>query len=157
MFSKLFHSDVFIPEGAVNQVSKLQANMKSYFLSAHFEKHLNNQLVEDRSHKYFKNFVLNILNEQTSKNFHLYKAFEVEFSKDYHFFNKPGWFVTKFCIRVPYKNDEDIAFVFRPQYKNGNVIDFMVVTAWINHKNDNHNTLDTTKYCSEKEWRKINL
>ena len=156
MYSLLFHDDVFIPEDAKNQVRNLQTQMKSYFLSKHFEEHLNNQDKEDRSHTYFKNFVINILNEQISDSYHIYNAFEVEFSKDYHFFKKSGWFVTKFCIRVPYKHDEDIAFVFRPQYQNGKVVDFMVVTAWINHKEDNHKTLDTTKYCSKKMWEEKN-
>lgn len=156
MYSILFHSDVFMVEDAKNQVVNLQRKMKSYFLSRHFQEHLDNQNQEDRSHTYFKNFVLNILNEQVSDYYRLYSAFEVEYSKDYHFFKKSGWFVTKFCIRVPYKQDEDIAFVFRPMYKDGEVVDFMVVTAWINHKNDNHKTLDTTKYCSKEEWNKIN-
>ena len=156
MYSILFHSDVFMLDDAKNQVVSLQRKMKSYFLSKHFQEHLDNQNQEDRSHTYFKNFVLNILNEQVSDYYRLYPAFEVEYSKDYHFFKKSGWFVTKFCIRVPYKQDEDIAFVFRPMYKDGEVVDFMVVTAWINHKNDNHKTLDTTKYCSKEMWKEKN-
>ena len=156
MFSILFHKDVFIPEDAKNQVVSLQRKMKSYFLSSHFKNHLDNQDKEDRSHTYFKNFVINILNEQASNNYKVYSAFEVEYSKDYHMFKKSGWFVTKFCIRVPYKQDEDIAFVFRPMYKNGEITNFMVVTAWINHNKDNHATLDTTKYCSKEMWEKKN-
>ena len=67
MYSILFHSDVFMLDDAKNQVVSLQRKMKSYFLSKHFQEHLDNQNQEVRSHTYFKNFVLNILNEQIEK------------------------------------------------------------------------------------------
>ena len=156
MYSILFHSDVFVPQGAQEQVLNLQKIMKSYFLSKHFQEHLDNQEIEDRSHKYFKNVVINNLNEMISDSRTLRKAFEIELSKDYHFFKKSGWFVTKFCIRLSYSQIEDLVVVLRPQYKETNVVDFMVVTAWINDNRDNHKTLDTTKYCSKEKWDEIN-
>ena len=156
MYSILFHSDVFVPQGAQEQVLNLQKIMKSYFLSKHFQEHLDNQEIEDRSHKYFKNAVINNLNEMISDSRTLRKAFEIELSKDYHFFKKSGWFVTKFCIRLSYSQIEDLVVVLRPQYKETNVVDFMVVTAWINDNRDNHKTLDTTKYCSKEKWDEIN-
>ena len=156
MYSILFHSDVFVPQGAQEQVLNLQKIMKSYFLSGHFQEHLDNQKIEDRSHKYFKDAVISNLNEMISDSRTLRKAFEIELSKDYHFFKKSGWFVTKFCIRLPYSQIEDLVVVIRPQYKETNVVDFMVVTAWINDNRDNHKTLDTTKYCSKEKWDEIN-
>lgn len=156
MFSKLFHKDVYFPKGVKDSVYNLESNMKGYFLSNHFEKHLNNQDIEDRSHKYFRNAVLNCLNEMCSKYRRMLIPFEVELSKDYHFFGKSGWFVTKYCVRIPYDSTNDLVVVIRPQWdkqtKKLDVNRFMVVTAWLNHNQDDHETLDESKYCNQNEW-----
>ena len=62
MFRLLFHSDVFVPEGFQDIVKNLQLRLKDFQLSKHFEEHLNNQQDEDRSHRYFRNYVINTLN-----------------------------------------------------------------------------------------------
>lgn len=157
MFSLLFHKDVFIPNGVQKIVCDLQFHMKGYFLSKHLEEHLNNQSIEDRSHKYFRNYVINTLNEMASGSAPIREAFEIELSKDYHFFGKAGWFVTKYCIRAPYDSKTDLVIVIRPQWdKENQKYDFtknMVVTAWLNHKDDAHYTLDDSKYCNEEKWK----
>ena len=159
MYSILLHTDVFCPEEAQNAVLDLQKHMKDYFLSNHFKEHLDNQETEDRSHTYFKNAVINNLNEMISDSRRLTKAFEIELSKDYHFFNKPGWFVTKYCIRLPYSYSHDLVVVIRPQWDKVNqkydASKNMIVTAWINHNKDDHKTLDSSKYCSKENWLKI--
>ena len=158
MFSLLFHSDVFVPDGIQEQVAKIQRNMKAYNLSLHFQEHLNNQLTEDRSHTYFRNAVMNSLNQMISNDRVTRKAFEIELSKDYRFFGRPGFFVTKYCIRIPYDNQTDLVIVIRPKWnkEKGNYDENnnLVATAWLNNKNDNHYTLDETKYCSEEEWER---
>ena len=90
MFSLLFHSDVFVPDGIQEEVKKIQKNMKAYSISNHFQKHLDNQDTEDRSHTYFKNAVLNTLNQMISNSRIIRNSFEIELSKDYYFFNKPS-------------------------------------------------------------------
>lgn len=156
MFSLLFHKDVFCPQEAKSMAIMLNQAMTNYFLSNHFEEHLNNQDNEDRSHKYFRNYVLNTLNEMCSRYKKVLEPFEIEYSKDFHFFGRSGWFVTKYCVRVPYSVNDDLVIVIRPQWnKISNTYDFdknMIVTAWINHNKDNHKTLDASRYCSESKW-----
>ena len=156
MFSLLFHSDVFVPEGIQDEVKRIQRKMTSYRLSKHFKEHLDNQATEDRSHTYFRNAVMNSLNQMTSNSRVLREAFEVELSKDYHFFGKSGWIVTKYCIRIPYDSQTDLVVVIRPQW-DANKLDYdasnnLVATAWINHKRDNHSTLRAGAYCTKAEW-----
>ena len=159
MFSILFHKDVFLPKKFQDEVIRLEMRMSKYFLSEHFKQHLENQENEDRSHKYFENFVINTLNEMCSDSRKLIYPFEVEVSKDFHFFGKPGFFVTKYCIRLPYKVDEDLVVVIRPQWdkekKDFDANNNMIVTAWINHSKDSHRTLDASKYCSKDRWEEI--
>lgn len=160
MFSVLFHKDVFMPQDAKNSSVVLNQAMNDYFLSKHFEEHLNNQASEDRSHTYFRNIVLNCLNEMCSYRKKVLEPFEVEYSKDFHFFGKLGWFVTKYCVRVPYGLNDDLVVVIRPQWdKIRHAYDIdknLIVTAWINHKNDAHSTLDASKYCSQEKWEELN-
>lgn len=160
MYSILFHESVFLPKEFENEVLRLESKMTNYFLSKHMQEHFDNQENEDRSHRYFKNFVLNTLNEQCSKFRRVISPFEVEVSKDFHFFGKPGFFITKYCIRLPYKQDEDIVIVIRPQWDKENKkydeSKNMIVTAWINHNLDNHKTLDASRYCSQESWKEKN-
>ncbi len=159
MFSKLFHKDVYFPKGAEDSVYSLESNMKGYFLSKHFEEHLNNQLSEDRSHTYFRTIVEQCLSKMCLDNRERYNPFEIELSKDYHFFGESGWFVTKYCVRIPYDSTNDLVVVIRPQWdkqtKKLDVNRFMVVTAWLNHNQDDHETLDESKYCNQNEWLRI--
>ena len=153
MFTKLFHSEVFFPEGTRTACHVLQRGLKSYKFSKHFQEHLQNQIVEDRSHTYLKDVVVACLNslKDTPRD-----VFEVELGKDFHFFGKSGWFVTKYCCRIPYSDDQDLVVAIRPQYQDGKVVDNLVVTAWMNHHTDNHYTLDGSKYCSKQDWLSIN-
>lgn len=160
MFSLLFHKDVFMPQEAKNTSVVLNQAMTNYFLSKHFEEHLNNQASEDRSHTYFRNVVINSLNEMCYQPKKILEPFEVEYSKDFHFFGKPGWFVTKYCVRVPYGVNDDLVIVIRPQWdkfrQSYDVDKNMIVTAWLNHKEDSHTTLDASKYCDENKWLSCN-
>ena len=149
MFSKLFHSDVFIPKGVSQSCINLQKKITHYYFSKHFEEHIKNQLVEDRSHTYMIDVITKCLDslKQTQQ-----PVFEVELSKDYHYFKVRGWVITKYCCRIPYNNSQDLVVAIRPQYNNLTVKDNFIVTAWMNSKTDNHKTLDTSKYCSKTDW-----
>lgn len=152
MFTKLFHKELFYPEGTVVACDNLQRSLNTYFFSKHFEDHLQNQSVNDKKHRYLKDIVIECLNTLKTQP---REVFEVELGKDYHFFGKSGWFVTKYCCRIPYDSDKDLVVAIRPQYKDGKLVDNMIVTAWINHKYDAHYTLDKSKYCSEEDWNNI--
>ena len=158
MFRQLFHSDVFFPEGLQDVIKRLQCNFKAYQLSKHFEEHLDNQDDEDRSHTYLKNAVINNLNELGK--YRLYDAFEVELSKSFKEFGTHDWVVTKYCIRVSYSYSQDLVIVIRPGWNKSNCMYNpginLIVTAWINHRDDSHKTLNTTKYCCESLWESIN-
>lgn len=149
MFTKLFHKDVFLPLGTLVACETLQRQLKNYFFSKHFEEHLKNQVVEDRSHKYLKDVIIECLDSLKANP---RDVFEVEIGKDYHFFGEPGWFVTKYCCRIPYDSTQDLVVVIRPQYEKGTLVGNMVVTAWMNSHGDHHDTLDATKYTSKAEW-----
>lgn len=142
-----------MPKGAAEACIKLQANLKSYFLSEHFKQHIDNQAWEDRSHTYLPDIIKTCL--ESLKNVQR-NVFEVELSKDYHKFGVSGWFVTKYCCRIPYNSDQDLVVAIRPQYQGNEIVDNMIVTAWMNSHSDNHYTLDKSKYCSEEDWSRCN-
>lgn len=149
MYTKLFHREVFFPAGAEIACDNLQRCLNKYYFSKHFENHINNQLVEDRSHKYLKDVVTECLDSlKTNPR----DVFEIELGKDYYKFGKSGWFVTKYCCRIPYSDTQDLVVAIRPQYEGTTLVDNMIVTAWMNSKTDNHYTLDSSKYCSKDEW-----
>ena len=152
MFTKLFHKDVFIPEGVSEVCEQLQKTLTSYIFSNHFQEHLTNQVIEDRSHKYLKDVVVECLNSLVNTQ---REVFEVELGKDYHFFGKSGWFVTKYCCRIPYNDSQDLVVAIRPQYNKDAIVGNMVVTAWMNHRTDKHFTLDGSKYCSKRDWLSV--
>lgn len=158
MFSLLFHKDVFFPDKTQYECNCLQKHFTSFNFSKHLEEHCANQLVEDKSHKYLKDVLVECLNtlKETPRD-----VFEVELSKDYHFFKMSGWFVTKYCVRIPYNSKQDIVVSIRPKYKNEDgkslkIVDNLIVTAWMNHCDDNHYTLDESKYCSKEQWEQAN-
>ena len=150
MFSKLFHKDVYFVPGMQEICQSLQATLGNYFLSRHFQEHLENQLIADRSHTYLKDVVTECLN--TLKD-NPREVFEVELSKDAAYFGTHDWFVTKYCCRIPYSDTQDLVVAIRPKYRDGEVINNMIVTAWMNSRTDHHYTLDGSKYCSEEAWK----
>jgi hypothetical protein len=152
MFSLLFHKDVFMPNGVNAVVATCQKNFKDYHLTSHLvmDNILNSR---DRSHDYTEEEIHRCI--ETIGNGEPLEAFEVELSKDYRYFGQSGWFVTKYCIRVPLSSTEDLAIVIRPQYNNEGKIQSnnnKVVTAWINARDDAHYTLDGSKYTSKENW-----
>lgn len=151
MFTKLFHKDVYVPNGMQAECKSLQRDFGSYFLSRHFQEHIDNQGFEDRSHTYLPDVIDACLKTIRTTQ---YEAFEVEYGKDYHKFGQSGFFVTKYCIRIPYSKTEDLVIAIRPQYEGTKVKTNMIVTAWMNSASDHHFTLDASKYCSKDEWLK---
>ena len=156
MFRKLFHKDVFFPSVTIPYVKKLQKDLfKGYVLSQHLEDWLWDDKA-NRSHSYVRDILIKCLDKLSEE---YREVVEVEFSKDYHYFKKRGWFLTKYVCRIPYENGQDIVVVIRPQWdafnQCYNVNNNLVVTAWLNSSEDDHSTLDASKYCTKEEWCNI--
>lgn len=145
MYSKLFHKDVYMPDSVKHVCELQQKNMNHYFFSFHLDEHLEKQAIEDRSHKYLRDIICECLD--TLKD-NPREVFEVEVSKSYNYFKKSNWFITKFCVRIPYDSDTDICVAIRPQYENAIAKDYKIITAWKNAHNDAHYTLDESKYAT---------
>lgn len=56
--------------------------------------------------------------------------------------------VLKLLIRVPYDYTRDIVLVIQPNFKTSRA---KVITFWLNHKKDQHPSLDMTKYAKPDE------
>ena len=147
MKSKLFHSDIFMPKGMQEVVLKLQQKyFNNYSLSNHVKEYLDSYY--NRSHSYNADLILNCLNSiKVSPK----QAFEVLLVNDVKKYNNTKWHVEKYCIRVDYNEREDLIVVISPKI-NKHEINNVIITMWLNDKNDNHYTLNDSKYCSKKEW-----
>lgn len=51
--------------------------------------------------------------------------------------------LVKVLVRVPYEGSQDLCLVLKPDGEGAMVC----ITAWLNHANDTHETLDTEKYA----------
>ena len=140
MYSKLFHSEVFVPEFAFEDVRNIQKNIQTIELSKHFEE----QHVDtfDKKHCLEKAKIMSAL---VSLNKNQVDPFEIELSKDYYKFG-PGWHVTKFVVRVPYDAYRDVTFVVATRTDSTHAF---IRTAWLNDKRDIHLTLDKSKYSTD--------
>lgn len=155
MITKLFHKDVFFPKNADKSVKVLQQLFNGYVLSKHLKEHLEDNYA-DRSHDYLQDALEECL---TTIRTNPQEAFEIELSCDYHTFGDNYWHVTKYCIRMPYNKTQDIVVAIRPYFdRETRKVDHKrnkIVTAWLNHRKDDHFTLDGSKYCSHEEWNKL--
>lgn len=143
---KLFHKDIFIPDGVQESCQLLQKRLTSYSLSSHVSDHLDSQLTANDSHTYYKEMIVHCV-ETLPQNPR--EVFEVELSYNE---STHAWDVTKYCVRVPCGGDEDLAIVIRPVWRGPKLVDSRVITAWINKRDDKHITLDKSKYCSNPDW-----
>ena len=122
----LYHKNIYWEDWFDKGARKLiKSNLT---LSQHLIEHLNNT---DDKHKIDVNKLYSIIN--TLRHTNPLEPFEVEVED-----NK----VVKCVIRTKYNDDKDICIVFRYG---------IVVTAYLDDVNDNHATLDYSKY--EKEGR----
>lgn len=56
--------------------------------------------------------------------------------------------VLKILMRVHYDYNRDIVLVLQPDFQKGKMV---VITFWLNYKNDQHPGLDMTKYSKPDE------
>lgn len=121
MFQKLYHKDVFLPE-EIAEAAKDMLNDPAFHFSGHLKDHLEKP---DQKHLLTEDAVWRAINNLKKSPV---TPFEVETNR-----NK----VTKAVFRTTFDKDTDISIVIRKH---------IVVTAWLNKKDDDHSTLDTSKY-----------
>lgn len=93
----------------------------------HFSRHLQEYFADNAERRQFDaESIMNII--EKLKTFDNIRAFEVE---------TDGHYLTKCVVRVGFNGKKDICIVFRKG---------LVVTAWLCNKDDNHKTLDKSKY-----------
>ena len=157
METKLFHKDVYIPDEFKLTLVQMQQQFLGYKLSKHLQEHIeDNETTFDRKHDYTKEEVLSKVD--TIKG-NPREVFEVEVSRDKKTYRTEDWVVTKFCIRIPFNDNDDMCIAIRPDYSGSSSFyryGFLIVTIWINSNEDSHTTLDTTKYCSKEDWESVN-
>lgn len=117
---KRYHKDIWLPDNLIEECKQLVKTPKKFSLHAY--QRLNSK---DRSHKVDRGLVVASL-KKIQKN--PPEPFEV-------YTNNNGK-AEKFCMRGHYKKD-DIIFVFTKK---------LIVTFWLNDKNDSHKTLDEELY-----------
>ena len=117
----LYHKDVFMTKEMIAQCPQLYSGKLEE--TKHFIKRCNG-LTEKYvfSQERFEEIIQEIRNTKPD-------PFEVETDKSGK--------VVKCCIRMPFDDYRDICIVFREN---------VIVTCWFNSINDNHLTLDTSKY-----------
>ena len=78
-------------------------------------------------------------------------------------FDKPTshWLITKICLRTRYSPTQDVCLSIRtyrdPITKKYSPSKALIVTAWLNHRNDAHTTLDESKYVKEEDLKEKGL
>ena len=125
--TKLYHKDIYLPQDLIDQSIRQQQNTLNFA----FTKHLIERIeCKDRSHNSVTaEKVWNVLSKLKENPI---VPFEVE-TENCNGKEK----VTKYVIRDKCNLFEDISIVIREN---------KVITAYINESNDEHFTLDTSKY-----------
>lgn len=120
-----FHKSIYWDDSFDDEVRSILRNNKNIIISQHLRDYIEANVSWQRNYSYNDFFDI-----------HKYMSgyiFEVEVDYDYK--------VDKFAIRIPYNDRFDLVSVFKV-IRGG----LLVVTAWLNNKNDVHRTLNSDKY-----------
>lgn len=149
----LLHKDVYMPKWVQSMVGLKLNKYTKFTLSKHVKDHAT--LDEDRSHEYTLTKLNEALTNAIGKTF---EAFEVELVQ----YNDNGkWIVSKICIRIPYSSTQEACISIRP-YKDPttgirDTTNALIVTAWLNSVNDEHFTLEASKYFDKDKCEHLGL
>ena len=133
----LLHIQKFMPDFLIKLcMSDEQYIDKSYVLSWHMKEHLANpNFKHDIEYKKLLDCV-NSLKQSPVKPFELEVVInDNPTGKN----NNKTYAITKWVVRMPYDDGRDISVVVR---------DNVIITAWLNNKDDIHCTLDLYQYAS---------
>ena len=131
---KLWHTEVYMPKECLVQVKKQKKMLidNGYTKSLHIITDRLNNSKFDHKHDYNSKQLESAIFRMVYSDV---EPFEVETTNSK---------VTKYVIRIEFDDLRDISIVVR-----GNVI----ITAWINYKDDKHYTLDKSKYAKKEDWK----
>lgn len=124
---KLYHINVFMPENLIEQSLNQQRTVKFYI----FTKHVKFKIFS--KNPYFKNISFFTINKVLKS---LKTSPIIPFEIETEIIDNKET-VTKYAIRAECDKNHDIVLVIRTK---------VVITAYCNNKNDNHSTLDVSKY-----------
>ena len=140
--TKLFHSEVFMPDHLIELVRKINSRIDNVRFSYHLKSQSRDN--DDKKHA-MSLFVLdNVIKSSKDEEIN---PFEIEL---FHVEEK-RWRVTKYVFRHSYDETRDVVIVIAPTI-NGDHCDWknvVVKTAWLNNKDDVHATLDEKRYAKE--------
>lgn len=118
---KLYHRDVFFPEGVLSSYVDYQWNLA-------YTRHALREAVQDK--------LGTLTHAPRSVRFIDDEVIEIETTNGA---------VTKLVIRTQYDDRRDLILVLRNMQDGAAT----VITLWTNAVDDNHNTLDKSKYATE--------
>lgn len=137
-----FHDSIYMPGGLKEQCYSLYNSNKGSFVLSGKGK---SKIGCDDAHKYDEQKLIRIANSLTIENTNL---FEILAEYDLNGTNtKSPYIIKKFVVRVPYDSSHSISIVFGVGNKP------IIVTAWINRSDDNHENLNTNLYIGSKKER----
>lgn len=126
-YERLYHKDIYLPQCLIDQSICQQQTTNKYMFTNHLKNRIN---CYDKSHNHVS--AKKICNVLTKLKEHPIIPFEIET----RMINGLE-IVSKYVIRDKCSEYEDIIIVIR---------NYKVITAYINDSNDNHNTLNYSKY-----------
>lgn len=148
----LFHEEVYLNDNMRDIARRVLSNAENIIYTTHVMEHFNES---SSRYGYTESDLHSLINDKEKLSSG--SMFEVELNKCIN--NKNfSWKVSKFVVRYALDDEHDISVVFRPNYNfHTNRYDpktLKVITAWINKKDDLHNTLDESRYTTEKVFNK---
>ena len=140
---RLFHKDVYFPNGMSESVKKLERTLdiNKIVYSRHIQQRF---LCTDRSHDFIKRDVELAINKVKTSPVEPFEVLvdDIQYGKAR---------LTKYCVRVNLNSSIDIILVICPKYANVDddkihIAYNFIKTAYLNSHDDFHFTLDESKY-----------
>lgn len=139
-YGDLYHVDVYMPKELKKIAKRLFANFRNR--SKFNCQHVYSNKDCDKCHSYNVELIQEALLKVNLDDVNIF-----EIGTSHSITKYPNTHIIKFGVRFPYNDEEDIIIIYNP---NGSVR-----TAWLNYKEDNHKTLDVTKYI-QPPWKREN-
>ena len=138
MVKNLYHKQVYWKRWFDTAICKLIDVNQPLKISSHFNReHTNNKM--HGNHLVDTDKLIQIVYKRIKS-----YLFEVETEYENHIET-----ITKAVFRAPYDDEKDVVIVVRNN---------LIVTAWFNHNDDKHMTLDASKYVRnvDKKYHAVN-
>lgn len=139
-YGDLYHIDIYMPKELRKIAKRMFAKFKN---NTKFKtNHIYNNQNCDKCHSYNIELIKEALLKVDINEVSIF-----EIGTNHSITEYPNTHIIKFGVRFPYNGKEDVIIFYNP---NGSVR-----TTWLNYKEDNHKTLDVTKYI-QPPWKREN-